>query len=127
LFFNSVNASIISDSGGSCVCEGTEADPTCDLNTDYMACVYQVKLDMIVATAIISMISSFLIGLFANLPLGMAPGMGLNAYFTYTVVGYHGSGKVSYETALAAIFIEGLIFVALSILGIRQWFARKYL
>jgi AGZA family xanthine/uracil permease-like MFS transporter len=50
--------------------------------------------------------------------------MGLNAYFTYTVVGYHGSGKVSYETALAAVFIEGLIFLVLSIFGLRQALAR---
>ncbi|KAI8887960.1 hypothetical protein K501DRAFT_283059 [Backusella circina FSU 941] len=120
----SVNASIISDSGGTCVCEGTETDPTCDTNDDYLACVYEMKLQMIMATTIIAMISSVLIGVFANLPLGMAPGMGLNAYFTYTVVGYHGSGKVTYQTALAAVFIEGLIFLVLSIFGIRQWLAR---
>lgn len=76
------------------------------------------------ATTIIAMISSTLIGVFANLPIGMAPGMGLNAYFTYTVVGFHGSGKVSYETALAAVFIEGIIFLVLSIFGVRQWLAR---
>ncbi|KAG1223140.1 hypothetical protein G6F35_004850 [Rhizopus arrhizus] len=70
------------------------------------------------------MISSIMIGVFANLPLGMAPGMGLNAYFTYTIVGYHGSGKVSYQTALAAVFIEGIIFFILSLFGVRQWFAR---
>ncbi|KAG1462917.1 hypothetical protein G6F46_000637 [Rhizopus delemar] len=70
------------------------------------------------------MISSILIGTFANLPLGMAPGMGLNAYFTYTIVGYHGSGKVPYETALAAVFIEGVIFFVLSLFGVRQWLAR---
>ncbi|CEG72609.1 Putative Nucleoside transporter [Rhizopus microsporus] len=120
----SVNASIISSSGGTCVCNPTEADPVCDNNQEYMDCVYQVKLDLIMGTTIIAMISSILIGVFANLPLGMAPGMGLNAYFTYTVVGYHGSGKVSYETALAAVFIEGIIFFVLSILGIRQWLAR---
>ncbi|KAI8979129.1 permease family-domain-containing protein [Mycotypha africana] len=120
----SVNASIISDSGGPCVCVPTEADPTCDLNDDYMACVYQVKLDMIMSTTIIAMIASCMIGVFANLPIGMAPGMGLNAYFTYTVVGYHGSGKITYETALAAVFIEGLIFLVLSVFGIRQWLAR---
>ncbi|KAI9269830.1 permease family-domain-containing protein [Sporodiniella umbellata] len=120
----SVNASIISDSGGTCVCAGTELDPTCDKDTAYMACVYQVKLNLIMGTAIIAMISSVLIGVFANLPLGMAPGMGLNAYFTYTVVGYHGSGKVPYQTALAAVFIEGIIFFILSIFGIRQWLAR---
>ncbi|KAI8376328.1 permease family-domain-containing protein [Radiomyces spectabilis] len=120
----SVNASIISESGGTCVCEGTADDPLCDLNTDYMNCVYQVKLDLIMGTTIIALISCCLIGIFANLPLGMAPGMGLNAYFTYTVVGYHGSGKVSYETALSAVFIEGLVFLLLSLLGLRQWLAR---
>lgn len=120
----SVNASIISESGGTCVCNGTPQDPTCDQDQAYMQCVYEVKLDMIMATAICGMISSVLIGVCANLPLGMAPGMGLNAYFTYTIVGYHGSGNVSYETALAAVFIEGVIFFILSMFGIRQWLAR---
>ncbi|GAN00728.1 inner membrane protein yieG [Mucor ambiguus] len=120
----SVNASIISESGGTCVCEGTAADPVCDNDAAYMSCVYEVKLDLIIATSICAMISSVLIGIFANLPLGMAPGMGLNAYFTYTIVGYHGSGSVSYETALAAVFIEGIIFFVLSLFGVRQWFAR---
>lgn len=50
--------------------------------------------------------------------------MGLNAYFAYQVVGYHGSGSISYELALTAVFVEGFIFVGLSILGIRQWLAR---
>lgn len=57
-------------------------------------------------------------------PVGVAPGMGLNAYFAYTVVGYHGSGPVPFEIALTAIFIEGWIFFALAILGMRQWLAR---
>lgn len=43
-----------------------------------------------------------------------------NAYFAFTVVGVNGSGAVSYETALAAVFIEGLIFLALSISGLRE-------
>lgn len=47
--------------------------------------------------------------------------MGLNAYFAYQVVGFHGSGNISYGLALAAVFIEGIIFVALSLLGMRQW------
>ncbi|CDH57194.1 nucleoside transporter [Lichtheimia corymbifera JMRC:FSU:9682] len=120
----SVNASIISESGGTCECPRTEDDPVCDNNEEYMQCVFQVKLDMIMATAIMSMIASVLIGVLANLPLGLAPGMGLNAYFTYNVVGYHGSGKVSYQTAVAAVLIEGCIFLILSIFGIRQWLAR---
>ena len=63
-------------------------------------------------------------GLFANMPIALAPGMGLNAYFAYQVVGQNGSGMVSYRLALTAVFVEGLIFVALSILGLRQWLAR---
>lgn len=50
--------------------------------------------------------------------------MGLNAYFSYTVVGHHGSGPVPYEVALTAIFIEGFIFFGLALLGLRQWLAR---
>lgn len=50
--------------------------------------------------------------------------MGLNAYFTYNVVGYHGSGNVSYGLALTAVFVEGFVFVALSLVGMRQWLAR---
>jgi AGZA family xanthine/uracil permease-like MFS transporter len=63
-------------------------------------------------------------GLFANMPIALAPGMGLNAYFTYTVVGFHGDGPVSYRLALTAIFIEGFVFVGLSLFGLRQWLAR---
>jgi adenine/guanine/hypoxanthine permease len=63
-------------------------------------------------------------GLFANMPIALAPGMGLNAYFTYTVVGYHGSGIVPYNIALTAVFVEGFVFVGLTILGLRQWLAR---
>jgi adenine/guanine/hypoxanthine permease len=50
--------------------------------------------------------------------------MGLNAYVAYTVVGYHGTGRVPYSVAMTAIFVEGFIFCALAILGMRQWLAR---
>ncbi len=63
-------------------------------------------------------------GLFANLPLALAPGMGMNAYFAYTVVGFHGSGNVPYKSALAAIFIEGLIFLFVSAIGLRTQLAK---
>ncbi|KAK6611159.1 permease [Botrytis cinerea] len=59
-----------------------------------------------------------------NSSIVSAPGMGLNAYFAYQVVGIHGQGPVPYRLALTAVFIEGLLFVALSILGLRQWLAR---
>jgi len=50
--------------------------------------------------------------------------MGLNAYFAYTVVGYHGSGSVPYNVAVTAVFVEGFVFVGLTLLGLRQWLAR---
>lgn len=50
--------------------------------------------------------------------------MGLNAYFTYQVVGFHGSGSVSYRLALTAVFIEGFVFVFLSLIGMRQWLVK---
>lgn len=124
----SVNAIIVTDSGGACApCIGTAADPVCkDPHTDqaYTDCLGILKLDMVTATAAIACFSTLLMGLFANLPIGLAPGMGLNAYFAYTVVGFHGSGKIKYETAVAAVFIEGILFILLSLFGVRQWLAR---
>ncbi|KAK4161413.1 Adenine/guanine permease AZG1 [Cladorrhinum sp. PSN259] len=117
-----VNASIVSDSGGTCVCN--DIDTKCALDDTYLLCKADVKKDLITATAAISALGTFCMGLFANLPVGIAPGMGLNAYFSYTVVGFHGFGNVSFQTALTAIFIEGWIFFALALLGMRQWLAR---
>ncbi|KAJ7959557.1 Adenine/guanine permease [Quillaja saponaria] len=79
---------------------------------------------MIVATAASSLIGCLIMGAFANLPLALAPGMGTNAYFAYTVVGFHGSGNVSYQSALAAVFIEGLIFLLVSAIGLRAKLAK---
>ena len=50
--------------------------------------------------------------------------MGLNAYFTYQVVGFHGTGPVSYRLALTAVFVEGFVFVFLSLIGMRQWLVK---
>lgn len=58
------------------------------------------------------------------MPVALAPGMGLNAYFAYQVVGYHGSGIVPYSLALTAVFIEGFIFIGLSLIGMRQWLVK---
>ncbi|KAG6329725.1 hypothetical protein ID866_9364 [Astraeus odoratus] len=117
----SVNASIVSDSGGTCVCNGPN---NCATDETYLSCVQEVKQDLITSTAAVSALASVLMGALANLPVGMAPGMGLNAYFTYSVVGYHGSGMISYREALAAVFLEGWVFFILSLLGLRQWLAR---
>ncbi|MDO4300147.1 MAG: NCS2 family permease [Clostridia bacterium] len=68
------------------------------------------------ATAIASFIGTLLMALFANYPFALAPGMGLNAYFAYTVV--IGMGY-SWEIALTAVFVEGIIFILLSLTNIR--------
>ncbi|WWC98245.1 hypothetical protein V866_005136 [Kwoniella sp. B9012] len=124
LYIISVNASILSDSGGPCVCEGTADDPICAANTEYALCKNELSRDYVTATSAISLISTFLMGLFANMPLGLAPGLGVNAYFAYSQVGFNGTGPISYSEALAAVFLEGIIFFALTILGLRQWVVR---
>lgn len=104
-----VNAAILADSGG-----------TCDFfSNDYTECQNELKKDLIYATAISAGVSTLVMGLTSNLPLALAPGMGLNAYFTYDVVGFGGTGKVSYNSALLATFIEGFIFLGLSVTGFR--------
>ncbi|KAK2628655.1 hypothetical protein QTJ16_001758 [Diplocarpon rosae] len=128
----SVNASIVAASGGTCVCEPnntTPSDTHCvNINNPstaaYNSCKQEINRDLVTATAAVSCLTSFCMGLFANMPIALAPGMGLNAYFTYQVVGPNGSGAISYQLALTAVFVEGLIFVALSVLGLRQWLAR---
>ncbi len=72
--------------------------------------------DVARATALASAAATLLMGLWANYPFALAPGMGLNAYFTYGVV--QGMG-VSYHVALAAVFVEGLLFLALALSGVR--------
>ncbi|KAF2463417.1 xanthine/uracil permease family protein-like protein [Lindgomyces ingoldianus] len=119
----SVNAAILTDSGGICVCNDTQ-DATCSKDLDYTSCLIEVQRDLITATAAISAFASCLFGLLTNLPVALAPGMGLNAYFTYQVVGFHGTGKIPYKLALAAVFVEGWIFIFLALTGMRQWLVR---
>jgi AGZA family xanthine/uracil permease-like MFS transporter len=69
------------------------------------------------STCLCAAIGSILMGALANYPLALAPGMGLNAYFTYTVV--KGMG-VPWQTALGAVFLSGVIFLLLTFGGIRQ-------
>ncbi len=69
------------------------------------------------ATCLSAAAGSFLMGGYARYPIALAPGMGLNAYFTYTVV--KGMG-VSWEAALGAVFISGVAFLVLTLVGLRQ-------
>ena len=71
-----------------------------------------------VATCLASAVGTLIMGLYANYPIALAPGMGLNAFFTYTVVltlGY------TWQTALGAVFISGVLFVILSLLKVREY------
>ena len=95
------------------------------INIGYQSCLDELKKDLIVATIVSSLVGCVIMGLFANLPLALAPGMGTNSYFAYTVVGFHGSGGISYESALAAIFIEGFIFLLIAAVGLRSHLARS--
>lgn len=71
-----------------------------------------------VATCLAAAIGCFIMGFYANYPIALAPGMGLNAFFTYTVVLTEG---YSWQSALGAVFFSGLIFVALSLFKVREW------
>lgn len=69
------------------------------------------------ATALASLVATLLMAVFANYPFVLAPGMGLNAYFAYTVVLQMG---YTWQMALAAVFVEGIIFIALSLTNVRE-------
>ena len=69
------------------------------------------------ATALSAFIAILCMAIFSNYPFALAPGMGLNAYFAYTVV--LGMGY-SWQVALAAVFVEGIIFILLSVLNVRE-------
>jgi AGZA family xanthine/uracil permease-like MFS transporter len=75
------------------------------------------KEAVFVATCLAAALGTAIMGLYANYPIGMAPGMGLNAYFAYAVV--LGMG-VPWQTALGAVFISGCLFVLVSVLGLRE-------
>ena len=77
-------------------------------------------------TALSAFVATTAMGVFANLPFALAPGMGLNAYFTYSVVGFMGANKanIDWKTAITAVFVEGLFFFVLSVTGARTMLAK---
>ncbi|KAF5017893.1 hypothetical protein F66182_10151, partial [Fusarium sp. NRRL 66182] len=138
-----IAAALLAQTGGTCFCDLKDRNE-CDKITSYVACKegesthtqvgsaeieadrtdVDVRRDIVTATAAVSGMASFVFGLLTNLPVAIAPGMGLNAYFTFQVVGYNGSGPISYRLALTAVFIEGLIFIFLALTGMRQWLVK---
>ena len=71
-----------------------------------------------VGTCVAAAIACIAMGFYSNWPIGLAPGMGLNAFFTYTVVGEMG---YTWEIALGAVFLAGILFWVMSVTPIRQW------
>lgn len=69
------------------------------------------------ATIIAAVVGTLWMALFANYPIAIAPGMGLNVYFTVTVVG---GGGLSYQTAFSAVFVAGILFIILSLTSLRK-------
>lgn len=88
------------------------------VNPNIMAASGMDKGAVFVATCIGAAIGCLLMGLFANWPVGLAPGMGLNAFFSFTVVSEMG---YSWEVALGAVFLSGLLFVGMSFYKVREW------
>ncbi|MBM3509454.1 MAG: NCS2 family permease [Alphaproteobacteria bacterium] len=74
------------------------------------------KNAVFVATCLAAAIASVMMGVIANYPIALAPGMGLNAYFAFTV-----APKFGWEAALGAVFVSGVIFFILSVLPVREW------
>ncbi|CAK7270011.1 hypothetical protein SEPCBS57363_003889 [Sporothrix epigloea] len=118
-----VNASILVATNGTCECADLKQNNVCS-DPKFQTCLDELHRDFITATAIVSGLSSITFGFFTNMPVALAPGMGLNAYFTYQVVGVAGSGPVPYRIALTAVFVEGFIFLILALTGMRQWLIR---
>ena len=88
------------------------------VNPDIMSDSGMDQDAIFVGTCLAAAIACILMGLFANWPIGLAPGMGLNIFFTYTVVGQMG---YEWPVALGAVFIAGILFFLISITNLRRW------
>ncbi|MCK5529110.1 MAG: NCS2 family permease [Kiritimatiellae bacterium] len=87
------------------------------VNPDILSATGMDKGALITATILASVVGTLLAGLWANVPFAMAPGMGLNAFFAYSlVIGQ----KVSWQTALGVVFVSGVLFLILTLCGVRS-------
>jgi adenine/guanine/hypoxanthine permease len=87
------------------------------VNPDMLSKTGMDKNALVAVVCIVSAIATIVTGIFGKAPIAMAPGMGLNAFFTYTLVL---SNKMSWETALGAVFISGVAFLLLTLIGLRK-------
>src|SRR5690606_16591547 len=88
------------------------------VNPDILSSTGMDRDAVFVATCLAAALGSAIMALVANWPIAMAPGMGLNAFFAFTVVAALG---FTWQQALGAVFISGMIFVILTVTGIRRW------
>ena len=88
------------------------------VNPQIMALTGMDQGAVFVGTCIAAALACLIMGLFANWPIGLAPGMGLNAFFTFTVVGELG---YSWEVALGSVFLAGILFFLMSVTRLRSW------
>lgn len=87
------------------------------VNPEILGSAGMDKTAVFTATVLASIVGTLVMGLFANLPIALAPGMGLNAFFTYTVVlAWH----IPWQTALSGVFVAGLLFMLLSFTKMRE-------
>jgi len=87
------------------------------VNPNILAATGMDKTALITITCLVTALTTLMTGLFANAPIAMAPGMGLNAFFAYSLVL---TDKISWQTALGIVFISGLFFFILTLAGMRR-------
>lgn len=87
------------------------------VNPNVLAASGMPKEAVFTATALAAALATLIMGLYAKLPIALAPGMGLNAFFAYTVCGAMG---IPWETALAGVFVSGILMLIISISGLRE-------
>lgn len=88
------------------------------VNPDILAAAGMPRESVFVATCLAAALGSLVMGLYANTPIALAPGMGLNAYFAFVVVGTLG---YSWQAALGAVFVSGCLFLVVSLTRVREW------
>jgi len=88
------------------------------VNPDILSSTGMPREAVFVATCLAAATGSLIMGLYANYPIALAPGMGLNAYFAFVVVGTMG---YSWQQALGAVFLSGCLFVLVSLFRLREW------
>lgn len=87
------------------------------VNPDFLSATGMPKGALLTATCLAAGLTTILMGLYANMPFALASGMGLNAFFAYTVCGAMG---ISWQVALTAVLVEGIIFIILSLTKVRE-------